>query len=187
MKIIAKAIMVILVLQHSYRVFAVAVDESVLWLPKKYQSFMPQLVAAAKLADSGIFCEKILSGKMVENSQPIRFNIYCRNVDGRSAALIYQLNGKADNYQLEHISGGMKKFTPDERVAACQAAFEVKAKRIKDISTLGEFQNKNAQLTEYWLNFDAKSFDGIPLKYVAVCRLDHKEVESVEIKTRKLP
>ena len=70
-----------------------ALDESRLWLPKKYQSLMPKFITAALEAESTERCQKVINGQFVPNKTTETFYYFvitCRDIERRTYNISYR-------------------------------------------------------------------------------------------------
>lgn len=69
-------------------------DSSRLWLPVQYQQAMPQLVAAARLAENAQRCEAVINGKLLVSKSSdthYYFLVTCRDSGARTYNLSYKV------------------------------------------------------------------------------------------------
>lgn len=108
---------------------AFALQESRLWLPKKYRYFMPRLIIAATEAEESSDCVEIVDGQLdvgrSTDTQPL-FRIICRNPEG--VTYIVRLSG----------APGGKVFTEsgDDEGPAVAPGISIKAWAGKDDSEI---------------------------------------------------
>lgn len=88
--------------------YAWAVDESRIWLPKKYRSAKPKLMAAAVEAEQSQRCKKVVAAEMVARKNTADhyfFVVTCRDEGGRTYNLsyLYPMVGHASELIAEQL------------------------------------------------------------------------------------
>ncbi len=146
-----------------------ALDEEVLWLPKKYASLYLDLKDAAKIAENLDRCEKVIRGTIdmsrSSHDHPI-FRILCR-----------QPNGKSYN---EMVDGKLKVnlttvVNLDEDWKLCNQMMRDKIGLMKDVEILTtkmpEPSIRTDDIIGFEIDFNGKNMQGTLLKYKAICHL----------------
>lgn len=85
--------LLVLTLLLSLSTLGFALDESRLWLPKKYKGLMPKFITAALEAESTERCQKVINGQFVPNKTTedyYYFVITCRDIERRTYNISYR-------------------------------------------------------------------------------------------------
>lgn len=170
-----------------------AVDESRLWLPKKYQSAMPKLVAAAQQAENTRRCQRVVAGKMVyskNTAQDYFFLITCRDEEQHTYNLSYRMPIAGEVVAptlIAEQSGGdepapiaqsaqQRELTPQQVVEICKADYSAAAEELENPQLVAADALPTPMLiSEGYLlpmPIDARSELGNPLAYRADCYVD---------------
>lgn len=169
---------------------ASALDSSRIWLPKKYASLKPRLIAVANEAEASDRCLAVLSGEMIvrkNTDQHYYFIVTCRDVNMRSYTLSY----------LSPVAGGKSQLLSEQRSPSEQVKAEAVAiaetgvneeqgllickneiidkidnldgLRVDDQSAVSK---KTKSGFSYEIPFTAKTDLGNPVLYKASCNVD---------------
>ena len=169
-----------------------AVDESKIWLPKKYQHIKPKLLAAAKQAEASKRCVKVVSGEMISRRNTAThyyFVITCRDENRKSYNISYNHpieGGKAELVNEQRVwqggAGGrdVEKMNRLQRVQLlCEEEIQVEALLLGKV-TLHSDQLKQVEIedsTDIRLDIPitVKNPFGTVLGFTALCSVDHRD------------
>lgn len=161
-------------------------DEKRLWLPVKYQNLYVDMKKAAEVAEQQESCKELLKGTLDRDQStselPV-FRFLCRREDGVTYnQMIYGMEPKiATPQELEQLE-----MLYRER---CLNAYEKATALMLQKKALFENTLKpdimEEEMAVFVLDFDARSVQGVPLRYRARCSTGIKMEPTVEISPRK--
>lgn len=174
--------------------WAFAVDAKRMWLPKKYASAKPKLLAAARDAESTERCQTVVAGEMIvrkNTAENYYFVITCRDANRKTYNLSYQypVVGNAPDLIAEQRSKEAQKknktvvieetgVSGEQALQLCFNAFNKATDGLDDVQVLE--QPSPAALAysyNYSLPFTAQSELGNDVLYSAHCQVE-KEGET---------
>jgi|GEM_PF-3369717 len=158
-------------------------DESKLWLTAKYESHFLALKQAAVLVANTPRCAKLLEATIDLEKTTSMFTFYkvlCRGTNNRT--------------YFEIVDGNALKILKEEKPAVeklglCQTRLDQQTKLMQNVERLFDESikptSKTEQKTQYTLPFNAKTMQGMILKYQANCAVTDKGVTFFDIEARK--
>jgi hypothetical protein len=165
-----------------------AVNESRLWLPKKYRALKPKLIAAAELAEKSYRCKSVIAGEMIISKSTAEnhyFVVTCRDDNQKSYNMSYLypvagfeplLIAEQGRLVSRPVEGSIDdNGSEDQALTICRKAIFDSTKD-KGGTTLVEPEiklvSKNKGSFSYVLPFDIQSKFNNSLRYEADCMVD---------------
>lgn len=163
-------------------------DSSRLWLPVQYQQAMPQLEAAARLAENAQRCERVINGKLLvskSSESHYYFLVTCRDSQARTYNLSYKVPvaGGPPMLVAEQRSGGSPglvgaegalSLTTEQAVEVCKTEFPAAVDTLDEVhlleSEIGQVIATDSGF-EVSLPFTAQSDLGNRIRYSAGCQV----------------
>ncbi len=166
--------------------WALAVDAKRMWLPKKYASVKPKLMAAARDAESTERCQTVVAGEMIvrkNTAENYYFVITCRDANYKTYNLSYQypVAGDAPDLVAEQRSKEAQKknkaveieetgVSGEQALQLCFNAFNKATDELDAVALLEQpAPAKLANNYSYKLPFTAQSELGNAVLYSAYC------------------
>ncbi len=188
-----------------------AIDTSKLWLPTRHAALFLELKRAAEAAEDLDRCVKLVGGTIdldrSKQNHPI-YRILCRQENGRTynemvdgvsfktLTTVYVEPKQPTAEELEAARLSEEKRNEEERQARidqlwvlCKAKLLQKTRLMDGLTWLTEFPPAPEVFEEdkvvFYLQFDAKSLEGLDLKYQARCHFSEEDRLRVKISGRK--
>ena len=101
------------------------------WLPRSYQSYMPQLIAAANAAEQTERCVEVLQGSLATDKpgeNEVQFLLTCRDDDKRSYNLRYAYYPATGAIELTHEQKSQYRIEKEKAAAKAKAEEEARLK-----------------------------------------------------------
>jgi len=178
---------------------ALAVDANRIWLPKKYNSVKPKLMAAAIEAEKTDRCVKVIAGEMItrKNTEDhFYFMITCRDQnritynltylypkEGYKAELVSEQNpsNAIKQEEVEITEAGVDK---EQVLVLCKNEFITATDTLDNIvvleNLLAEVRGEDRGFS-YNIPFTALSEFGSPARYRAECNVSHEGKATIDI------
>lgn len=188
-----------------------ALDDSSLWLPKKYQTLYLPLVRAATAAESIERCVQVLEGTLdlgqSSEGHPI-FRILCRQQNGRSyiemvdgltfATLttpkIVEVELTPEQKETLRRQEEAKKQAEEAELKRlywlqCEATIQQRTRMMQEMLWLSSLPPEptrfDDQSGEFLVYFDAKNIWGKPLQYEVWCQSNVDSVIDIRVSKRR--
>ncbi len=159
------------------------IDESTLWLTSKYERHFLSLKQAAVLVANTPRCTKLLEATIdldKTTNMFIFYRVLCRGVNNRTYFEIVDGSEmtilKEEKPVIEKLGVCLDEFTK-------QTTFMENVERLFDQAIQPASQTE--EKTQYLLPFNAKTMQGITLKYQASCTISDKGVMLFDVEARK--
>ena len=172
---------------------SMAVDESRLWLPKKYKAAKPKLIAAARRAENTKRCKKVIKGEMITRKNTPEnyfFVLTCRDENDRTynVSYLYPIEGSGTESEPQLIaeqSNNVKDVVivkpsgveQEQALKLCRNAVKERSTSMGGIRVQDEEIIDNSSLPgrySYTLPFLAKVNTGRAISHLASCKVDKK-------------
>lgn len=154
-----------------------AVDDLDLWLPSSMNSLMPQLRRAALTVEETEECSKVMQGGIYEPSRKAEvplFRMLCRDANRRSYAVL--VNSQTLEITYPGRKPEVKSFNAKMIGSIwrnCQEQLQQKTKFMNKMKLLTkgmpEPQASEDGSISMFVDFDAETMQGKPLRYRATC------------------
>lgn len=176
-----------------------AVDESRLWLPKKYQQAYPKLLAAARQAESSRRCQQVVRGEMIprKNTDDAYYLVItCRDEKARTYSISYRfpIAGDTPAIVLEQASNDTNMpqsvavladgVNAEQAVFLCRKDFGEKAAYLEEVTILLDQLSPAVRRQDDFnlsMPFTALSDLGNPVLYRADCQVNQRGETRIDI------
>ncbi len=190
--------LVSLLMIWSLSLSVLAVDENRIWLPKKYASAKPKLLATAKEAEATERCNKVVSGEIISRrttQDHYYFLITCRDENQRTYNLgyLHPITGNTPELVMEQRSKNAPqkteveieegKVTTEQVITLCRDEFAIRTDEYDDVQLLEQDSLPSQQGDDYVLHmpFTAISSVGSSVDYKGICHVTVDGKASVDI------